>query len=160
MKSKSICALAFFFSVMMVYLSSCDDANLIDIPGVTVICDSATDCANNTADDNSGVVIVYWLDTAITCAATGVPSDYHARGQTILTPGSCSGGICTSPQFSVWVDTSINVITQLPSGTYQLCAKIDTSAVGGYETGEPYSTRNQAISSSAVTLDNFWADIP
>ncbi|MCK4825086.1 hypothetical protein KA005_55575, partial [bacterium] len=93
----SISRILIIFILPALFLFGCgdsddsDDCTKVDIPTVTFSCDAATDCSDNSADDNGGDFIVYFIENGGICGATGIPTAItYAIGYVILTAGNCS----------------------------------------------------------------------
>lgn len=149
--------------------SSSDSCPTNPVPSVDefVCSTNATHCTNNTADDNSGKVTVFIMKTTVTCGIAGTPTEYYGYAEGSLSPGDCDGmGDCTVsglPGSNVWkASDGSGMNTNVCSGAYQYCAKIDTNANGVFDSGEPYRSVEIQVDGTSSTghLTGTWSDIP
>lgn len=147
-----------------------EDASIVPvpIPSVSMTCTTATDCADNTADDKvddpltRGDATVFWIlhggglnGTTSSCETSivGIEGDTLARGTSSL---SCTDGECTFPTpLETWsVVVNDKSVAKLCPDKYTVCLQIDTNGLAAGNTGEPFLQQVVELSdtTSALTL--------
>lgn len=125
----------------------------------TIMFQCYTGSAQLCESSSSGAMAYVGLtnDTQSTCASL-IESAGSNFSSAFLASGSASASWDSSNArligyVSDWVNANQQTISELPSGSYRICAYLDVNSNGLLDSGEPYYSEIQSIGSAASPLE-------
>ena len=135
-----------WITVLLLLFSACEKASntVVGMPNIAVDCREAG--CNTTLNEDTVFVIV----TKSGCA--NADFDPVASGSTNV---SCTASGCTG-SVSSWVDANGNSVSEIISGTHDICSYIDSISNTKQDAGEMVSVESKLITSDSSFTVETW----
>lgn len=153
--------LVFIFSI----LSGCgggggasDDGNLY-IPDLEVLCDSGSvaDCGGTNLPVFVGLTSTLNGESCDDYLHLTTAIERRRLFQASATFSSSKSGNVLTGMADEWVNSTGGSVEALPSGTYEICAFVDSNSDGGIDLNEPVASGTLTVGQFATDLENWSA---